>query len=139
MHRIRWAQTPVQLNGDRVAISKLGGRGLVQQAMCRQLVEGVLQQRFVIWTDLKLGLSRAQPFDSAHHMRSGLSARRWSTDPLIAVRTAASMMCSLIGFPPLWQAPRGGDQLPLGCSWGGDGGAVGRGLALAGCTASCRE
>ena len=35
----------------------------------------------------------------AHHIRSKLSARRRSTNALTAVSTAASKMCSLIGFP----------------------------------------
>ena len=48
---------------------------------------------------LTVGLARAQRCDSAHHMRSRLSSRRWSADSLIAVTTAASRMCSLIGFP----------------------------------------
>ena len=50
---------------------------------------------------LTAGLSRAQRCASAHHMRSRLSARRWSTDPLTAVKTAASSRCSLTCFPHL--------------------------------------
>ena len=88
---------------------------------------------------LTLGLSRAQRCDSAHHIRSTPSARRWSTDALTTVRIAASRMCSHIGFPHFWQALWGGDQLPLPCPWCSDGGAVGRGLAFAGCTVFCRE
>ena len=35
------------------------------------------------------------------------------------------MMCPLVGFAHFWQALCGGDQLPLVCSYGGDGGAEG--------------
>ena len=123
LYRTRRAQTPArELNGDRVAISEVGGRGLGGPCVARWWRVSCSS---VSSSGLTVGLSRAQGCDSTHHMRSRLSARRWSTDPLTAVRTAASMMCSLIGFPHFWQALRGGDQRPLACSWGGDRGGVG--------------
>ena len=54
LYRTRRVQTPArELNGDRVAIPKLGGRVLVPRTMCRQVVECVMQQRFVIRTNLR--------------------------------------------------------------------------------------
>ena len=84
--------------------------------MRRHMVEHIVQQGFVIRDHLG-------PIEGPA-VRCRPSAWRWSTDALTAFKTAASRMCSLVGFPHFWQALWAGDQLPLPCPRCGDGGAV---------------
>ena len=93
-----------------------------------------MQQGLIFWADLG---PNQRPVVRLSPPHTKISALRWSTYALTAVSTAASKMCSLIGFPHYQQALWGRDPLPLHRRWSGDSDGVGSGLALLGRSISC--